>query len=305
MGSTCHACDGTRGRLLIAAGALFFLVFLFLLLVSVVFLVGGVDAVGTVRQSVLSRLPAVSTKSLSRRVSRDQSAKLTASIHGPDTRYAAFSGVVAPVVKLAPPAAGKTARKDDIPTTDNGGEEGGNDEDEKTSMGSGLCFCMVVYKRINRWVSRLPWDKFKILVVVWQILAVFPSITAVEFPPLYSRFLSWIDVVNLDLGKIFAASCVLPMANFYDRLLVTTLGPLILLGLLAVTYRVAKRYAGIGSKGVAARRAAWSRHMAVGLLLTFLVSVVVVVGQLMHALCGLTVDRRIRWARKPPIQKGS
>lgn len=304
MGSTCHACDGTRGRLLIAAGALFSLVVLFLLFVSVIFLVGGLDAVGTVRQSVLSRLPAVSTESLSRRVSRDQSAKLTSSIQSADTRYAAFSGAVAPVIKLAPPAVGMTARKDVISTTDNGGEEGGNDEGEKTSVGSGLCCCTGVYRRINRWVSRLPWNKFKILVVVWQILAVFPSITAVEFPPLYSRFLSWIEVVNLDLGQIFAASCILPTANFYDRLLIATLGPLILLGFLAGTYRVAKRYAGIGSKGVAARRAAWSRHMAVGLLLTFLVSVVVV-GQLMHALCGLTVDRRIRWARKTPIQIGS
>lgn len=116
-------------------------------------------------------------------------------------------------------------------------------------------------------------DKLKILVVVWQILTVLPSITGVEFPPSYSRFLSWIDVVNLDVGHIFTASCILPAVSFYHRLLLTTLTPLVLAAVLVLTYWMAKRRAGIGSSGVLAARAAWSRHMAAGLLLTFLVSV--------------------------------
>lgn len=114
-------------------------------------------------------------------------------------------------------------------------------------------------------------DKLKILVVVWQILTVFPSITGADFPPAYSRFLSWIDIVNLDLGNIFSSTCVLPAVNFYQRLLLTTLLPLGLAAVLVVTYRMAIRRAGIGMSGVMARRAAWSRHMAAGLLLTFLV----------------------------------
>ncbi|CAM9212963.1 unnamed protein product, partial [Hapterophycus canaliculatus] len=101
--------------------------------------------------------------------------------------------------------------------------------------------------------------KLKILVVVWQILTVFPSITGADFPPSYSRFLSWIDIVNLDLGSIFSGTCILPQVSFYQRLLLTTLAPLCL------------RRAGIGSASVLAKRAAWSRHFAAGLLLSFLV----------------------------------
>lgn len=121
-------------------------------------------------------------------------------------------------------------------------------------------------------VLRLPLDKLKILVVVWQILAVFSSITGVEFPASYSRFLSWISVVNLDIGSIFSASCILPSVNFYTNLLVTTLVPLILAGVLVLTYRAAKKRTAVGSAGVIASGAAWSRRLAAGLLLTFLVS---------------------------------
>lgn len=125
---------------------------------------------------------------------------------------------------------------------------------------------------MKRWASRVPLNKLKILVVIWQILTVFPSIASVDFPPLYSRFLSWIDFVNFDIGAIVSASCILPRVSFYPRLLLTTLGPLALALVLVLTYQMAKRRAGVGSPGVTARRMAWSRHMAAGLLLTFLVS---------------------------------
>ena len=115
-------------------------------------------------------------------------------------------------------------------------------------------------------------DKLKILVAVWQILVVFSSITGVDFPAPYSQFLSWISVVNLDIGSIFSASCVLPSVNFYARLLITTLAPLALATGLVLTYQMAKYRAGIGSAGVIARRAAWSRHVSAVLILTFLVS---------------------------------
>ncbi|CAN0555422.1 unnamed protein product, partial [Laminaria digitata] len=86
--------------------------------------------------------------------------------------------------------------------------------------------------------------KFKILVVVWQIISAFSSITGVEFPASYSRFLSWISVVNLDIGDLVSVSCVLPVLNFYVRLLVSTLAPLLLMAVLVLTYHMAKRRAG-------------------------------------------------------------
>lgn len=124
---------------------------------------------------------------------------------------------------------------------------------------------------IKHWSRRFPVNKIKIFVGVWQILAVFSSITGVEYPASYSLFLSWINVLNFDLGYIASASCALPHVNFYQSLLVTTLGPFVVAAGLALTYRTAKRRAGIGSVGVMARRAAWSRHVAAVLLLTFLV----------------------------------
>lgn len=145
------------------------------------------------------------------------------------------------------------------------------DFDEETAA-AGKPRCCGLDDWIMRWSLRFPLNKIKILVGVWQILTVFSSITGVDFPPSYSVLLSWINVLNLDLGSIVSASCVLPYFNFYQKLLVTTLAPLALVGGLMLTYRMAKRRSGIGSAGVVARRAAWSRHVTVGLLLTFLVS---------------------------------
>eukprot|EP00752_Nemacystus_decipiens_P006743 g6060.t1 len=126
-------------------------------------------------------------------------------------------------------------------------------------------------EKMKRWASKVPLNKLKILVVIWQILTVFPSISSVNFPPFYSRFLSWIDFVNFDVGAIVSASCILPRVSFYHRLLLTTLGPLALALVLVVTFQMAKRRAGFGSTGVAVKKMAWSRHMAAGLLLSFLV----------------------------------
>ena len=134
-------------------------------------------------------------------------------------------------------------------------------------------WCCGIGQRFKRLWSRLPLNKLKILVVVWQILTVFPSIAAVNFPPVYAQFLSWINVINFDLANIFSASCVFPGLNFYERLLVITLAPIALFGVLVVTYLLVKRRVEIGMAGIVEKRAAWSRHMAAGLLLTFLVSV--------------------------------
>ncbi|CAM9779108.1 unnamed protein product [Ectocarpus sp. 13 AM-2016] len=94
------------------------------------------------------------------------------------------------------------------------------------ARGGGQPGCCGQGEKIKRWAARLPMDKMKILVVVWQILSVFPSINAVDFPPAYVRFLSWIDMLSFDRGHVLSASCVFPVVNFYQSLLVTTLVPL-------------------------------------------------------------------------------
>ncbi len=283
---TCHSCTGVKSRLLIVAGSLFGLFGLMFLVLGLVFLVGGLDAVENIRQSL----------------TRNKSSPVQAPMHF-DRGGAA---------KLEEEASPMRSAGDDIPPVSPAEpevEEGKTDSEEfsrvtfdnvvsggveRAPAGGGLLDagtqtsgktlgtvnaqqkarqrCCGLGDKIKRWGSKLPTDKLKILVVVWQILTVFPSVTGVEFPSVYSRFLSWINVVNLDVGQVLAASCMLPAVNFYHRLLLTTLGPIGLALVLVVTYWMAMRRAGIGSAGIAARRAAWSRHMSAGLMLTFLVS---------------------------------
>ena len=311
--------------MLITVGSLFILLILLLFVLTAVFLVGGLDAVGNIHRSMATKLSiSMSAVSGSRPI---PSASEAAAFHeGP--RDASFTaefdadsepplgapisdasvgiGITTPVgVTFARPKS--TASTDGyfvgtglikVKRSDNASNAWTEVRSEKESVvckgkldlrgptpaaagaevgaGAGSVGsrerCCRIGQRIKRLWSRLPLDKLKILVVVWQILTVFPSIAAADFPPVYSQFLSWIDVINFDLANVFSASCVFPGLNFYQRLLVTTLAPIALFGVLVVTYQLAKQRAGTGMAGIVERRKAWSRHMAAGLLLTFLVS---------------------------------
>ncbi|CAM9812841.1 unnamed protein product, partial [Ascophyllum nodosum] len=279
-GYSCHSCRSTLSTVLITVGSLFILLIVLLFVLTVVFLVGGLDAVGNIHRSLTNNLSiSMSVVTSSRPV---PSASEAVAFHeGP--RGASFSaafdadsepplgapnsdtsvgiGRTTPVgVILASPKSAASTDGSDIGTIL-----------MKMTRSDKARRCCGIWQRIKRLWSRVPLDKLKILVVVWQILTVFPSIAAVDFPPVYSQFLSWIDVINFDLANIFSASCVFPGLNFYQRLLVTTLAPVALIGVLMVTYQLAKMKAGTGMAGIVERRAAWSRHMVAGLLLTFLV----------------------------------
>lgn len=421
VGTSCHACDNTGARFLIALGAVFILLVVAFLVLILVFLIGGLDAVVLMRDSIVSTLTS-KPSSGGRAVGEGKGRSGNSAVHGGnDDRDVASSSVdvvasstatvFAPALDIASSSAqggheeksssaervalggGQTAgeevpeRAETIDASVSAGAGGGRRDASGTpgtvrgtfgpvhdldmlnrssrstvpdvvprrnvglsspqvsasgyehrngteaptaglaamhtvgsdgavasggrgrgvgtdavgparsrEEGSGCCR---LGPTVKGWMSRLPLDKLKILVVVWQIVTVFPTIAAVEYPPSYARFLDWIDVVNLDLGHIFSATCLLPAVNHYERLLAVTLGPLFLGGVLLCTYQLAKRRAGIGSVGVMGRRSAWSRHMAAGLLLTFLVSdrfvgcpVGLPVGPLVDSLvCGL-----IRWS---------
>lgn len=388
LGSSCHACDNTGARLLITLGALFSLLIMIFLVLAVIFLIGGLDAIVTMRESVVSALALKDHNTFENRERSSGNSTADARNSGNDGNGnlcfadpdSSTATAIAPDLVLPPTSFGGGDTKRDVDraegtqkeedgvvlehvkatgdadTSVSGSASGrrrvvsGTMDDTtvvlyrperpkvvdlprrgvsvvspKVSVsghahvrneskvaetatastaglasmqpgGNGQCFaddgqrsgdgseaagaghveresrCCGMRLPVERWMSRLPLDKIKILVVVWQILTVFPGIAAVEFPSSYARFLNWIDVVNLDLGYIFSATCLLPVVTHYERLLATTLVPLILGGVLLCTYQVAKRRAGIGSAGVMERRSAWSRHTAAGLLLTFLVS---------------------------------
>ena len=303
---SCHFCDDTAAHVLIAMGVLFTLVMLFFLLLAVVFLIGGLDAIDSVRQTVTRNIPFGSNASAASGIPVPDPTLNGRPLPKLGPRTDTVDTDVAPSYDMATgfqrsgggggansydrPFQFRHSDSDDLERTyerrlgtDGGvgaGAVAGAHIDgvsvvrgvEVEAQGGGKSPCWGLGDMVKRLLSRLPLNKLKILVVVWQILAVFSSITGVEFPASYATFLSWISVVNLDLGNIFSASCVVHSVNFYARLLLATVGPLVLAGVLVLTYHMAKHRSGIGSAGVIARRAAWSRHVAAGLLLTFLVS---------------------------------
>jgi hypothetical protein len=89
-------------------------------------------------------------------------------------------------------------------------------------------------------LAALPWDKLRIPVVAFQIVTQFISITGLPLPDIYRSFLSWTDAVNLNLGWLLSLEC-LTQIDFYQKLLITTLGPFVVAVLLVCTH-TAVRY---------------------------------------------------------------
>ncbi|CAM9486217.1 unnamed protein product [Scytosiphon promiscuus] len=123
----------------------------------------------------------------------------------------------------------------------------------------------------NRWVFRaVPLQSLKIVVVVWQILTQFADAANVTYPSLYQDFLGAIDIINFDVGSMLSAGCLWSDIDFHHRLLLSTLGPLVLVGLLAITYWIAMHRSKAGRR-MASAETIRHRHQTALLLLTFLV----------------------------------
>ncbi|CAM9418417.1 unnamed protein product, partial [Ascophyllum nodosum] len=89
----------------------------------------------------------------------------------------------------------------------------------------------------------------------------------VTFPDIYQRFLDTVDLLNFDMSWILSAGCVLRL-DFHDRLLIATIGPMIGLGILGITYiSAASRHRSCQTS----QRNVRDKHVSMVLLLTFLV----------------------------------
>lgn len=60
------------------------------------------------------------------------------------------------------------------------------------------------------------------------------------YPDLYETFVGYIDVIDLDLGWMLSAECWID-TDFYDTLLLTTIGPLVVSGLVLASYVIRRR----------------------------------------------------------------
>ena len=330
LGNTCHSCDGAMAWLLIAACRVFFVLAVLLLFLTAVFLVGGLDGIKAVHQSVtIKQYKLGKAFSIWRPVREKKTPKKKYSQQS--GTMSSTNGTIAPIrtvtsgtkrgggkhstdngmgsalqcsergnheMRSPPPLRTPVGGSADIEESNVSGKNTVCDEAlptsrctrwssradadgtiEKSDMNlegagsaGGMSKCCGLDKMVMGWASRFPLNKLKILVGVWQILAVFADITGVEFPCYYAVFLSWIHVLNFDLGYILTASCALPYFNFYQRLLATTLAPIAFAAGMVLTYRLAKRRSGVGRAAETARRAASSRHVTAGLLLTLIVS---------------------------------
>lgn len=281
-GRTCYSCEGANSRAFVSAGAIFFLIMLTLMVVAVVVLVGGLDTLEAVRRSMTRSLSISSKRPVSSRhpVCETSEARKRPSAHASSTVSGGEGGDDVGEPRVSTGGTTKTLGRpaSHILPSPAVSDLATSDADKSKHVA-----CCGLGERLKRCASRVPPNKLKILVVVWQILTVFPSITLVDYPVSYSRFLDLIDFVNLDIGQILAAACFVPTLDFYERLLVSTLTPVGLAMALVLTYQLAKRREG------SARLFAWSRHTAAGLLVTFLVSFVRV------AACGDSFRMCLHW----------
>jgi hypothetical protein len=84
------------------------------------------------------------------------------------------------------------------------------------------------------------WARLRFPIITFQIITTFTRITGVIYPTPYATFLSWVDVINLDLGWLWGAGCLLHL-NFYGQLLLGTLLPVGVGALLACSLWWRKR----------------------------------------------------------------
>ncbi|CAN0368406.1 unnamed protein product, partial [Laminaria digitata] len=63
-------------------------------------------------------------------------------------------------------------------------------------------------------------------------------VASVVYPDVYSTFLKYFDVVNLNLGWMVSAGCLVH-TDFYDNLLVSTIVPLVVVVVVALSRRIA------------------------------------------------------------------
>ncbi|CAM9093171.1 unnamed protein product, partial [Laminaria digitata] len=86
------------------------------------------------------------------------------------------------------------------------------------------------------------------------------------YPRQYETFLSYLSFATFDIGVIVWYSCLFS-PDFYDRLLLTTIAPLVVLLMLACAYYVAKKYKNSNHGMLVVR----DRHISAALFVIFFV----------------------------------
>eukprot|EP00953_Heterococcus_sp_UTEX-ZZ885_P009277 5483-Heterococcus_DN1.PRE.1 len=80
--------------------------------------------------------------------------------------------------------------------------------------------------KMFKMLASLPWSKLRVPIVAFQIVTQYINITGFPLPDIYRKFLAWTDAFNLNLGWLLSLGC-LTRVNFYQKLLIITIGPFI------------------------------------------------------------------------------
>eukprot|EP00904_Undaria_pinnatifida_P012520 jgi/Undpi1/8399/HiC_scaffold_25.g10867.m1 len=113
------------------------------------------------------------------------------------------------------------------------GEEKREEERSGSSWGRKFQNCRAMVVRV------VPLTAIKIVITVWQIVYQFNAIAGNVYPELYQNFVSKLSPINVDIGFSLTYSCVV-VTNFYDRLLLATIAPPLMLVVLAGSYVIGK-----------------------------------------------------------------
>lgn len=95
----------------------------------------------------------------------------------------------------------------------------------------------------------------------------FSEVANVTYPGVYQEVLDSVKVLNFDLSRILSAGCVINV-DFHDRLLMSTIAPLVGMTILGATYAVATRRNHSSEDALSHVR---QKHLSMVLLLTFVV----------------------------------
>ena len=96
----------------------------------------------------------------------------------------------------------------------------------------------------------------------------FASVSNADFPNVYHKFLDSVNFFNFDLSWVVSIGCFLEV-DFHDRLLWTTITPIVIMGLLGVTYVIAVNKNRASSETFLKKTR--QKHVSTALLITFLV----------------------------------
>ena len=95
----------------------------------------------------------------------------------------------------------------------------------------------------------------------------FTSVANVTYPDTYQRFVDGVNIFNLDFGWAMSTGCLIAI-DFHDRLVISTIGPIVVVMVLGITYTIAI-YRHRRSQEVLHNIR--HKHVSTVLLLTFLV----------------------------------